>query len=224
MAFGGERGLSLEVQRIDKPGRYLQHCPRRERRVLGHLPEPAQHAEVASLLQRNELVAATDGSFDRHQRRAAGSWILSTRSGKKKFKGTCTVDGERESLDSYRAELEAIRSLAYYIRFLRRVISTFTKEVHLKIWIDNLQALRNGTQGVKCTPKNTLMPEYDIIADIAGVCAEGHIRFLGEHIKSHQEDASGVVPLEVNLNDECDILAKRHVSMASGEEYTKHLP
>ena len=30
-----------------------------------------------------------------------------------------------------------------------------------------------------------------------------------------------MVPLEVNLNDECDILAKRHVSMASVEECTK---
>ena len=98
-------------------------------------------------LQRDSMVAATDGSFDPHWRQAAGSWILSTRDGRKKLSGACSVDGNPETMDSYRAELEAIRSLVYYMRFLRHTHPEFTKYIRLTVWIDNVQALNHGTEG-----------------------------------------------------------------------------
>ena len=130
------------------------------------------------------------------------------------------MDGELESLSSYRAELEAIRSLTYYIRFLRRTVIEFTAEVHLKIWIDNMEALRHGTGDFRCTPRSTVTPEYDLIADIAHVCSSERIRLAGEHVKSHQEETTDT-PLEVVLNEECDALAKKQVASANGEESTQ---
>ena len=83
------------------------------------------------------MVAVTGGSFDLHHRRAAGRWILSTRDRRWSVSGACPADGELESLDSYRAELEALPALLYFNRRLRHSFEQFTKEVHLVVWIDN---------------------------------------------------------------------------------------
>ena len=75
---------------------------------------------LLGMIGSGSVEAATDGSHDPHLRRATGSWILSTRDGKLSAKGVCPVDGDLETLDSYRAELDAIRCLLYYLRFLTR--------------------------------------------------------------------------------------------------------
>ena len=83
------------------------------------------------------MVAATDGSFDPHLRRAAGSWIWSTSDRKWSASGACPVDGELSSLASYRAELEALCALVYFLRRLRNSATEFTNEIRLILWTDN---------------------------------------------------------------------------------------
>ena len=117
--------------------------------------------------------------------------------------------------------MEAIRSLVYFIHLLRREHDDFYDEVILKIWIDNSQALKNDTGDFKLTtPRLTLTPEYDIIQDIHNVCLSEQIRLLGSHVKSHQDDASDR-PLEVELNEACDKLAKKFVKTATEVESTR---
>lgn len=120
------------------------------------------------------------------------------------------MDGDYEIMDSYRAELEGIRALSYYIRFLRRTQKDFVEPIRLTIWIDNEQALRNETVEVQGTPfPDKLLNESDIVADIQRVSHDCKIQWNGQHVKSHQEGASEEMPLEVRLNEECDRLAKQ---------------
>ena len=80
------------------------------------------------------------------------------------------MDGDYEIMDSYRAELEGIRALSYYIRFLRRTQKDFVEPIRLTIWIDNEQTLRNGTVEVQGTPfPDKMLNESDIVADIQRV-------------------------------------------------------
>ena len=56
--------------------------------------------------------------------------------------GSCPVDGDLETLDSYRAELDAIRCLLYFIRLLIRTrLITPTEHWKIALWLDNNQAL-----------------------------------------------------------------------------------
>ena len=88
------------------------------------------------------VTAATDRSYDPHLRRATGSWVLSSKDGKTRAFGACHVDGDLDTLDSYRAELEAIRCLLYFLRLLIRTRLVIPTE-HWKIsmWVDNYQVL-----------------------------------------------------------------------------------
>ena len=54
------------------------------------------------------------------------------------------------------------------------------------------------------------MNEFDIIEDIHAIRTEEKIQLRGLHVKSHQT-SNGPIPLEVQLNEECDRLAKERV-------------
>ena len=125
---------------------YWEAAQEQERRVLGTLPKHWENESAVAEFQNDGLVAATDGSFE-----AAGSWMLAADE-RKIISGASPVDGDAETLDSYRAELGALRSLVYYIRFLRRTRPALTKDIVLTVWIDNLQALRHGTGEDPTTP------------------------------------------------------------------------
>ena len=102
--------------------------------------------------QRDGLVAATDGSFDPHRRKAAGSWVLATRDGRKTISGASPVDGDAETLDSYRAELGALRSLVYYIRFLRRTRPALTKDIVLTVGLTIYRLCDMGLARIQLRP------------------------------------------------------------------------
>ena len=189
---------------------YWDHCPRQESRIMNSLPSAQLNELAVQGLRDGKLVAATDGSFDPHRRRAACSWLLSSRCENIQISGVCPVDGDHETLDSYRAELERIWALAYYIRFLRRTHADFVEPIKLTIWIDNEQALRHRTGGGSVRPSpDKLLNESDIVEDIRQVSQDYNIQWKGLHVKSHQEGDSDDMPLEVRLNEECDRLAKR---------------
>ena len=213
-----------EVATTDRgsPRSYLATCPPQERRILGSIPAIPHILQSAHDLSSKKLVAATDGSFDPHTKRASGCWILASRDGKSIYCGVCPVDGSPDAMDSYRAELEAIRSLTYYIRFLRRTIPSFIADVHLVVWIDNMEALKKGTGDFSAlTPKETMVPKFDIIEDIRSICETERIRLRGSHVKSHQEVDGPEVPLEVRLNEACDEAAKRYVRTAGRYESSR---
>ena len=83
------------------------------------------------------------------------------------------MDGETESLDSSRAELEAISSLVYFIRVFRRTKGPnwAPHSLTLTLWVDNEQALiRAGAIAATAETGNALEPEYDIVRDIHFNC------------------------------------------------------
>jgi hypothetical protein len=92
---------------------YFDVCPPQKRRIISRVPEWEHIRPLLRMIGSGSVEAETDGSHDPHLRRATGSWILSTRDGKLSAKGVCPVDGDLETLDSYRAELDAIRCLLY---------------------------------------------------------------------------------------------------------------
>ena len=218
---GGKRRITKTLATNSAPRAPGTTDAEQERRILCSLPPAEDNAWALKNLQRGKLIAATDGSLDPHAKRAAGSWVLSDRKGKKQISGVCPVDGDGETLDSYRAELEAIRALVYYIRYLRRKVGDVAKEIELILWVDNEQALRQGTsvQSDQRLPDN-LGNENDIVGDIRRVCTAWRIRLVGKHVKSHQEGKAADKPVEVRLNDRCDTLAKQQVSTMKRVETT----
>ena len=68
----------------------------------------------------------------------------------------CPVDGDALTLSSYRAELEAIRALVYFLRRLRQHDPSFAADIWLIVWIDNQQALENCMGEHKITPRTAL--------------------------------------------------------------------
>ena len=84
---------------------YMQRCPPQERRLLGVIHH---HAELAILIPKictQQVLFATDGSFDPHLRRATGSWCIASKDGVLRAFGSCPVDGDLSTMDSFRAEL-----------------------------------------------------------------------------------------------------------------------
>ena len=73
------------------PKSFVSSCPARERRILGVLPDFDTVSQTLSLLESGALVAATDGSFNPHRRKAAGSWTLSTKNGKRQVQGVYRI-------------------------------------------------------------------------------------------------------------------------------------
>jgi hypothetical protein len=116
------------------------------------------------------------------------------------------VDGDLTSLNSFRAELEAIRSLLYWLRLLIKVYSfTRPSDWHVVIWIDNSSALKYSKLDDFFKPNQHIGNESDIINDIFAVKTELQISLRGKHVKSHQTiDRNVRAPLEVQLNEGCD--------------------
>ena len=72
------------------------------------------------------------------------------------------------------------------------------------------------------TPTLHLGPETDIISDILAVKKEIGLTLDGEHVKSHQVlDKDEEVPLEVQLNEDCDETAKDFLRNAADEWKTR---
>ena len=100
-----------------------------EDRLLKYAPSLCTFREAIQHLQSSKVVAATDGSYDAFKMQAAGSWTLSTRNRKWRISGTCSVDGDTSTLSSYRAELEAIRSLVFFLQRLRSCDNSFAADI-----------------------------------------------------------------------------------------------
>ena len=65
-------------------------------------------------------------------------------------------------------------------------------------------------------------PKSNIIPDIIAVKKEIGLEFHGEHVKSHQKlDQEAEIPLEVQLNDECNCYAKDILQNAGADWVTK---
>ena len=68
------------------------------------------------------------------------------------------------------------------------------------------------------TPTLYLGPETNVISDILAVKKEIGLTLDGEHVKSHQVlDKDEEVPLEVQLNEDCDEDAKDFLRNAADE-------
>jgi hypothetical protein len=143
----------------------MQNCPPQERRLLGIIHH---HAELAVLIPKiftQQVLFATDGSFDPHLRRATGSWCIASKDEGHRAFGSCPVDGDLSTLDSFRAELEAVRSLIYVLRMIIHTHSiTLPESWSIEIWIDNTSALRYASMEKLFKPGLHVGPESDIIS------------------------------------------------------------
>ena len=185
---------------------YIQRCPPQERRILGVIHH---HSELLSLIPKifsQQVLFATDGSFDPHLQRATGSWCIASKDGTRRAFGSCPVDGDLSTLDSFRAELEAVRCLIYVIRMIIHTHNiTIPEDWSIEIWIDNTSALRYSCMEKLFKPGLHLGPESDIISDIITIRTELNLTLRGNHVHSHQNLKPGdPVPLEVQLNEGCD--------------------
>ena len=78
MVPSGDRGMlrSISTPNPDIAG---MRCLSQELQILGSYPPRSTFQFLVNGLKTQSLVAATDGSFDPHTRKASGSWILSQR-------------------------------------------------------------------------------------------------------------------------------------------------
>ena len=116
------------------------------------------------------------------------------------------MDGDLTSLNSFRAELESIHSLLYWLRLLIKVYSlTRPSDWHVVVYIDNSSALKWSKLDEFFKPTQHIGNESDIINDMFAVKTELQISLRGTHVKSHQTlDRNVRAPLEVQLNEGCD--------------------
>ena len=102
---------------------YIRMCTVQERHILGYCKDLAKLQELLPHITSSNIMFATDGYHHRRVRRATSSWVISSKNGKLLCYGASPVDGALTSLNSLRAELEAIRSLIYWLRLLIKVYS-----------------------------------------------------------------------------------------------------
>ena len=86
------------------------------------------------------------------------------------------MDGDLNSLNYFRAEIEAIHSLLYWLRLLLKVFF-FTRPInwHFVIWIDNSSALKYSKLDDFFKPNQHISNESDIINDIFAINTELYI-------------------------------------------------
>ena len=155
-----------------------------------------------------KCICATDGSHDRTLNRALDSWVIATKDGKHRAVGSCPCDGDFITLNSYRAELEVVRSLLYWLRLLVKVKHCCLPDnFQIPLWMDNKQALRKSRARPLTTPRAATNADEDIVADIWYVRQQLGLIFDGRHVKAHQTKTKGK-RLEVTLNELVDEHAK----------------
>ena len=90
------------------------------------------------LIMHQHAVLAGDGSHDPILQRATGSWTISSPYVKRHAHYSCSCYGNPTTLNSYHAELEAIRCLIYWLRLLFRIYDVpLSSDLVLRLWIDN---------------------------------------------------------------------------------------
>ena len=121
----------------------MRTCTLQEQRILGYCKDLTKLQELLPHISSSNIVFASDGSHHRRFRRATGSWVISSQNGKLRCYRVSPVDGDLSSLNYFRAELEAISSLLYWLRLLLKVFSiTRPSDWHVVIWIDNSSTLK----------------------------------------------------------------------------------
>jgi hypothetical protein len=152
---------------------YIRTCTVQERRILGYCKDLTKLQELLPHLTSSNTVFASDGSHHRRLQRATGSWVISSKNGKLRCYGVSPVDGDLSSLNDFRTELEAIRSLLYWLRLLIKVYSiTRPSDWHVFIWIDNSSALKYSKLDDFFKPNQHIGNGSDIINDIFAVKTE----------------------------------------------------
>ena len=132
-------------------------------------------------------------------------------------------DGDLSTMDSFRAELEAVRSLIYVLRMIIHTHSiTLPASWSIEIWIDNTSALRYASMERLFKPGLHIGPESDIISDIIAIRTQLNLTLRGSHVHSHQNLKPGdPVPLEVQLNVGCDKYAGDFRNIADRRWHTR---
>ena len=184
----------------------MRACTLQERHILGYCKDLLKLQELLPHISSSNIVFASDGSHHRRFRRATCCWVISSKSGKVQCYGVSLVDGDLSSLNSFRAELEATRSLLYWLRLLLNVFSfTRPRDWHVVIWIDNSSALKYSKLDDFFKTNKHISNESDIINEIFSIKTDLHISLRGKHVKRHQTPERNVrAPLEVQLNEGCD--------------------
>ena len=177
-------------------------CTPQERRILGYCKDLAKLQDLLPHISLSNIIFASNGSHHRRLRRATGSWVISTKNGKLRSYGVSPIDGDLNSLNSFRIEIESIRSLLYWLRLLIKVYEiTRPSDWHIVIWINNSSALKYSKLDDFFKPNQHIGNESDIIHDIFAVKNELQISLRGKHVKSHQTlDRNVRAQLEDQLN------------------------
>ena len=102
---------------------YMRTCPVQERRILGYCKDLAKLHKLLPHITSSNIVFASDGSHHRRLRSATGSWVISSKNGKLRCYGVSPVDVDLTSINYFRAELEAICSLLFWLRLLIKLYS-----------------------------------------------------------------------------------------------------
>ena len=164
----------------------MRICTSQERGILGYCKDLAKLQEILPHITSSNIIFASDGSHHRRLRHATGSWVISFQNGKLRSYRVSPVDGDLSSLNSFRADLEAIRSLLYWLHLLIKVYSiTRPSDWHVVIWIDNSSTLKYSKLDDFFKPNQHIGNESDIINDIFAVKTELQISLRGKHVKSH---------------------------------------
>ena len=165
---------------------------------------------LSGAILASNVVFATDKSYERKINQAVGAWCIATKTRIKRLFGVCPVDGNFSSLNSYRAELEVIRSLLYWLHLLFWIFYAPVPSLwKITIWINNTSALGKSNLKTFLTPSQHIGQEFDIFTGILAVREELNLILWHIYVKSHQDNDPNAEPtLDVQLNESCDAHAK----------------
>ena len=177
-------------------------------RLIGPFDFPsAEVIEVLSNEIRNHsLLACSDGSFSKYERRGSHAWIFADCEGISLLQGAGPIDGHPLLLTPYRTELGGILSLLYLVNVIVR--STDLREGTVTIFCDNQAALENIFSE---SPKRGIYPllaaDYDFLGMARKIFRETPITIKHRHVKGHytgderrvEHDLNALVDTMANL-------------------------
>ena len=152
---------------------------------------------LSAQIEAHALLACSDGSFRKSERRGCHAWIFATSEGIPILQGAGPIDGHSELITSYRTELGGITAVLYLLMLIVR--STNLTQGTVTIYCDNKAALEaifteNPRRGIY----PLLAPDYDFISIAREMYRKMPITIVERWVKGHYQGNDRQVAHDLN--------------------------
>ena len=143
--------------------------------------------KILRCLNEGHLLTGSDGSVK--DDRGACAFCVGDLQSPNCMKGTYLCPGYHDEMSSLRAELYGAIGIALCIKLIADKYQNKVKET-AKYWayIDNDTVIERMNKGKRITPKDVLVPEYNLTEEIRAITKTTKCKAQWQWIKGHDED------------------------------------